>query len=178
MKSNNIFIKVATAEDASGWANMLLKLDGEVEYTTFEAGERSSEINKYKDKIIEVEKDPKSIIFLAIDNQLKDNIVVGYLCIEAYKNKRKCHVATVGIGILKSHSMQGIANKFSEKFIKHVTESGLKRIEAHIAESNYKSINLAKRFGFTIEGIKSKAIRINSIYQDEYLMALEIDSYE
>ena len=97
MKSNSVVIRLAVPEDASGWAAMLLKLDEEVEYTTFQPGERSPDISKYMDKIAATIKYPKSAIFLAFDNRLKNDKVVGYLSVETYRNNRKSHVATVGM---------------------------------------------------------------------------------
>lgn len=172
MKSNNVNIRVALPEDAAQWAKMLLKLDGEVEYTTFQRGERSPDINKYLDKINSTIKYPKSAIFLAFDKQFEEN-VVGYLSVEAYRNSRKSHVANVGIGILESHHSQGIANQLVIELIEHAKKHELRRIEGHIAQSNSKSIALATKFGFVREGIKRNAIKINDTYEDEYLMVLE-----
>jgi len=177
MKSNTI-IRAALPEDALPWSAMLLQLDKEVEYTMFEAGERSPDISKYEDKIIATNNYPKSAIFFAIDNQLIDKNIVGYLSIEAFRNNRKRHIATVGIGILESHCSKGIATKLFLEMIKHAQNNGLKRIEAHIAKSNNKSISLVKKFGFVTEGIKRKAIRINNAYLDEYLMALEVVNHD
>lgn len=174
----NIIIRTALPIDALSWATMLLQLDNEVEFTMFEAGERSPDIRKYEDKIIATNKYPKSAIFFVIDNQLEDNNIVGYLTIEAFKNNRKKHIATVGIGILTPYHSKGIATQLFSELIKHAQRNGLKRIEAHIAESNYKSIKLVKKLGFITEGIKRKAIRINNTYLDEYLMALEVVDHD
>jgi len=174
MKLNTIIIRKAIPDDALQWANMLFKLDCEVEYTTFESGERSLDISKYKNKIISTMSHPRSVIFLAIDSQLENNGIVGYISVEAFKNNRKAHVSTAGIGVLSSHYSTGIANQLVSAMIEHARQSGLRRIEAHIAKSNHKSISLAKKFGFIIEGIKREAIRINDTYIDEYLMAMDV----
>lgn len=176
MKSNSVVIRLAVPEDASQWAAMLLKLDEEVEYTTFQPGERSPDISKYMDKIAATIKYSKSAIFLAFDNQLENGKVVGHLSVEAYRNNRKSHVATVGIGVLESYSSQGIANQLLIELINHAKKHGLRRIEGHIAQSNYKSIALAKKFGFMTEGIKRNAIKINDTYEDEHLMVLEVET--
>lgn len=176
MKSNSVVIRLAVPEDASQWAAMLLKLDEEVDYTTFQPGERSSDISKYMDKIAATIKYPKSAIFLAFDNRLENDKVVGYLSVETYRNNRKSHVATVGIGVLESYSSQGIANQLLIELTKHAKNHGLRRIEGHIAQSNYKSIALAKKFGFMTEGIKRNAIKINDNYEDEHLMVLEVEA--
>jgi RimJ/RimL family protein N-acetyltransferase len=176
MKSNNVTIRTAMPEDATQWASMLLQLDEEVEYTTFQPGERSPNINKYMDKITATIKYPKSAIFLAFDNQSENAKVVGYLSVEAYRNNRKSHVAIVGIGVLESHYSQGIAHQLVTELIKHAKKNGLRRIEGHIAQSNYKSITLAKKFGFITEGIKKGAIKISDTYEDEYLMVLEVEA--
>lgn len=178
MKSNTIILRPAVPEDAPQWAAMLLKLDDEVEYTTFKSGERSPDITKYHEKITSTIKYPKSAIFLALDEQLKSNKVVAYLSVEAHRNKRKSHVATIGIGVLKSHNSQGIASQLIIELIRHAKNNELMRIEGHIAQSNYKSISLVKKFGFITEGIKRKAIKINETYEDEYLMVLEVEALD
>lgn len=48
-------------------------------------------------------------------------------------------------------------------------------MEALIAANNYRSFILAKKYGFIVEGIKKKSIQINNTYQDEYLMAVEVE---
>jgi RimJ/RimL family protein N-acetyltransferase len=156
---------------------MLLKLDKETHFTMFQPDERSSEICKYEDKIVNSANNPKSIIFFAIDDDaLSINNIVGYLCAEAYKNNRKNHVITIGMGVLESYCSRGIGNQLLIKLLSHAQEKNLKRIEAYIADSNHRSINLVKKFGFVTEGIKRKSIYIDDTYQDEYVMALTINS--
>jgi RimJ/RimL family protein N-acetyltransferase len=177
MKSNNISIKVAVQADAASWANMLLKLDKETNFTMFQTDERSSEISKYEDKIVNSVKNPKSIIFFAVDNDAPSmNNIVGYLSAEAYKNNRKSHAITVGMGVLESYCSKGIGKQLAVSLLNYAQEKNIKRIEAYIAESNHRSINLVKKFGFVTEGIKRKSIYINDTYQDEYVMALTINS--
>lgn len=170
-----MIIRTALPGDASNWAEMLLQLDKEVEYTTFEPGERSADIIKYSSKISSMLEHPKSSIFLAFDNSLEEN-VIGYLSVDTHRNKRKEHVATIGIGVLKSHASQGIASQLLTKLMEHAKHHQLRRIEGHIAESNYKSLALATKFGFVTESIKKNAIKINGIYENEYLMVLDFTS--
>ncbi|ASQ47056.1 GNAT family N-acetyltransferase [Legionella clemsonensis] len=177
MFTSNILIRKAFPEDATKWAKMLWQLDSEVIYSVFEPGERSAQISKYEEKIIDTQKHSKSAIFLAFDRKLKEEPIVGFLCLDAFKNKRKCHIATVGIGILKSHYSKGIANQLGTKVIEHAKKNQLTRIEAHIAACNQKSIQLAEKFGFVIEGRKRKAIKLLDDYQDEFLMALDVEVY-
>lgn len=176
----NIIIQNASLKDASKWAKMLLQLDSEVIYSVFESGERSTQISKYEEKILESQKNDKSAIFLAFDKTLMDEPVVGFLFLDTYKYKRKKHVGTVGIGVLKSHCSKGIASQLMTHMIEHAKKYNLTRIEAHVAICNYKSIKLMEKFRFVIEGRKSKAIKLLNDYQDEFLMALsvEINNYE
>lgn len=172
MELTNITIKKASLDNAPNWASMLLQFDKETSFTMFQPNERSSDISKYENKIIEAQKNPKAIILLVIDNTLIKNNVIGYLCAEGYKNTRKNHVLMIGIGILKSYHSNGLGTQLLTELLKHVRENGIKRIEAHIAETNKHSMSLMKKFGFVLEGKKHKAIFIDNIYQDEYLMAL------
>lgn len=172
MKLTNITIKKPSLEDADGWMSMLLQLDKETQFTTFQPNERSSVISNYKNKIIDSNKNPKAIILLAIDNEHPKDNVIGYLCADGYKNTRKSHVLIIGIGILKSYHSNGLGTQLLTELLKHARENGIKRLEAHIAESNINSLNLFKKFGFFFEGKKQKAILIDNNYQDEYLMSM------
>ena len=172
MKLTNITIKKASLDDAPNWASMLIQFDKETPFTMFQPNERSSDISKYENKIIDTHKNPKAIILIVIDNTLPKENVVGYLCAEGYKNTRKSHVLSIGMGILKSYHSNGLGTLLLTELLKHARENGIKRIEAHIAESNNHSMNLVKKFGFVLEGKKNKSILIDNNYQDEYLMAL------
>lgn len=172
MKLTNILIKKASLDDAANWASMLIQFDKETPFTMFQPNERSSDISKYENKILDTHKNPKAIILLVIDSTLPKENVVGYLCADGHKNTRKNHVLMIGMGILKSYHSNGLGTQLLTELLTHVREHGIKRIEAHIAESNNHSMNLVKKFGFVLEGRKRKAILIDNNYQDEYLMAL------
>lgn len=175
MKSNNISIKSAAPDDASDWVNMLIKLDEETEFTKFEPGERTTDIISYKEIIIGIVKNPTSALFFAVDNYLESNKIIGYVIAEAYKSNRKSHVATVGIGVLKSHRKAGVAIELCKTMKSYARKNGVMRMEAQIAEHNYRSVILAKKYGFVVEGIKKKSIQISNIYYDEYLMGVEVE---
>ena len=175
MKLNHISIKVAAKDDAVSWASMLLRLDEETCFTMFQPKERSSVISKYEDKIISCDANSKSIILFATDNTLVINNIVGYLCTDTHKTRRKGHVTTMGIGILKAYHSQGIGSQLLNELLKHASNKQIKRIEAHVVDGNSRSINLLKKFGFVTEGIKQKSIYLEHEYRDEYLMALILD---
>lgn len=175
MKSNNITIELASTEDASAWADMLIRLDEETEFTKFESGERPTDISAYEEIINSITKNPKSALFFAIDSYLASNKIIGYVIAEAYKNNRKSHVSTVGIGVLKSYRKAGVAIQLCKTMRDYARRNGMLRVEALIATNNYRSFILAKKYGFIVEGIKKKSIQINNTYQDEYLMALEVE---
>jgi RimJ/RimL family protein N-acetyltransferase len=156
MKSNNITIEFASTEDASAWVNMLIMLDGETEFTKFESGERSTDTNGYKEIINSITKNPCSALIFAKDNHLIGNKVVGYVIAEAYKNNRKSHVTTVGIGVLKSYRKAGVAIQLCKAMRDYASRNGMLRMEALIAASNYRSFILAQKYGFIVEGIKKK----------------------
>lgn len=176
MSSANIIIRKAVPGDASRWAEMLLQLDEEVIYSVFEPGERSTSTHKYEEKIIESQQNQKSAIYFAFDKAIEKEPVVGFVTINANKNRRKDHVATLGIGVLKSYYSQGIANQLGTKIIEHAKSNGLKRIEGYIAACNYKSLKLAEKFGFIVEGRKRNSIKLMDTYQDELLIALDMDT--
>lgn len=51
-------------------------------------------------------------------------------------------------------------------------ENGYEKISLSVFSTNKRAINLYKKFGFEIEGVKKKEIKIDEEYVDEILMAL------
>ena len=95
----------------------------------------------------------------------------GNLHSQRFRTKSQ-HVAVLGMNILKNYRGIGIGNAMMDYMISWAKERGYKKISLSVFSTNQPAINLYKKFGFEIEGVKKREFKINGEYVDEILMAL------
>ena len=88
---------------------------------------------------------------------------------EASKSR---HVVGLGMSILKEYRGIGIGSAMMDYMISWAKEKGYKKISLSVFSTNQPAINLYRKFGFEIEGVKKMEFKINGEYVDEILMAL------
>ena len=99
------------------------------------------------------------------------NQVVGFAVLsqvskrEAYKG-----VAEVTIYIAESHRGQGIGKLLLDALISESENEGFWTLQAGIFSSNHASIELHKKCGFRIVGLREKIGKRNGIWYDNVLM--------
>lgn len=62
------------------------------------------------------------------------------------------HVGTLGMGVVRAYSQQGIGSSLLARAIEHAWGSGLKRLELQVFADNAPAIALYERHGYEIEG--------------------------
>ncbi len=170
MKRTNLLIRSALVSDADDFCKLLIKLDCETIYTPFQAGERSSDVNRYIKYLEEATKD--SVLIFAIDPQKDVEKIVGFISAKRGATTKKRHVAAIGIGVLQSYLLSGVGRSLVNACLESSLKLGIKRLEAYIPRSNLRSINLLRKYNFELEGIKRKAVFINGEYEDEYAYSM------
>jgi len=165
-KGENMTICELTKEKAHDFLAMQLQLDQETENMMFEAGERPNDINRVYNNIIS-NKSTGSIVFLVYE----DEKCVGFLLANRGSLKRIRHSAYIVIGILSEYQGKGIGTTLFGKLIEWAENNNLKRLELTVMAHNKRGVNLYKKYGFEIEGVKRCAMFVNNAYVDEYYMA-------
>jgi RimJ/RimL family protein N-acetyltransferase len=82
------------------------------------------------------------------------------------------HVGEIGISILKDHRGVGIGTAMMDFLVKWAREKGLEKLSLSTFSTNVRAINLFKKFGFEIEGVKKKQFKIRGEYADEVIMGM------
>ncbi|MDX8000135.1 GNAT family N-acetyltransferase [Xenorhabdus sp. Reich] len=99
--------------------------------------------------------------------------VVGTLGLFTHANPRRRHAVGLGIGVDAAYSGQGIGARMMEFAIDYSFNwLGCIRIELEVFADNEKAINLYKKFGFEMEGIRCMQSLRNGKYCDVMGMAL------
>lgn len=92
---------------------------------------------------------------------LVDGKVVGWCDITQIDRPIHAHCGVLGMGILKEYRGQGIGKALMQTALEKAQSSGLTRVELTVRERNTHALDLYKKFGFCVEGIKRKGVRID-----------------
>ena len=84
------------------------------------------------------------------------------------------HIGHLGMGVLKSQRGKGIGRRLIEATIAGAMAVGLEKIELSVYASNKPAIALYRRFGFREEGKRLRGRLVDGIYDDVFIMALDL----
>ncbi|MVT14244.1 MAG: GNAT family N-acetyltransferase [Euryarchaeota archaeon] len=97
--------------------------------------------------------------------------VVGVLTLTRESFKKNNHVAFLGIAIIKDFRHRGIGKAMMETSFEWAKQMGIEKICLEVFSTNTNAIELYKKMGFEIEGIRKKQFKIEGEYVDDVLMA-------
>ena len=76
------------------------------------------------------------------------------------------------MGLLPPFRGRGIGTDLIRAMLAAARTFGLHRIELTVGENNTGAIELYKKFGFAIEGLRLDAVRIDGVFENVVAMAL------
>lgn len=85
------------------------------------------------------------------------------------------HVARFGMAVLEEYQSQGIGSTLIQSALQWAEKTGITRVETLIQTDNTVALELCKRFGFAIEGLRHNSLCIHDTYKDEYYLARTSD---
>jgi len=106
---------------------------------------------------------------------LVDGKMVGWCDISSLNRPVFAHSGSLGMGIIAEYRGQGIGKALMQATLKKAKEIGLTRVELGVREENARAIEMYKKFGFVIEGIKRNACKVGGIYSNDLVMGLLFD---
>jgi RimJ/RimL family protein N-acetyltransferase len=162
---NIIFRNIERSDTESLW-NMMNKLDYETKFMLYEPGERTKNLARLQGAIDNAI-DGDNLCFLALDG----NEIIGYITAQIGNVKREKHSAYIVVGIREKYRNQGIGTEFFKNLNEWAEEKKLVRLELTVLCTNKIALNLYKKNGFEIEGIKRKSMYVDGEYIDEYYMS-------
>jgi RimJ/RimL family protein N-acetyltransferase len=162
-------IRKAEMSDAEALCHFIKELDSQSEYILYDVGERRIDIESTKKYLDNSNNTPGSVVLIA-ENEISK--IIGFACGEANTKNRSSHVTKANLGVLKSHRGTPVARQLLGELIQYLKNKKIVRIEASVIKNNIICLNLCKKFGFQIEGIKKLSIKIGGQFLDEYVIAL------
>jgi ribosomal protein S18 acetylase RimI-like enzyme len=100
--------------------------------------------------------------------------VVGWCDITPNKGEGFTHCGTLGMGILHDYRGKGIGSRLMEETLIAAKKFGIERVELEVYASNIPAIKLYEKRGFSHEGVKRKARKLDGVFDDVLMMALFI----
>jgi len=161
-----MIIRRIEAEDTEAFLSMLKQLDSETKNMMYEPRERKTSVDEMKSNILNITAS-NSLLLVAQD----DGRIVGFLSAERGFAKRIKHSAYVVVGVLKDYQGKGVGTKLLQELIDWAKSNNITRLELTVMVNNESAINLYKKMGFKIEGLKEKSLIVDGKYVDEYYMA-------
>ena len=85
------------------------------------------------------------------------------------------HSGVLGMGVVREYRGRGIGSALLERTLADARAKGFTRIELTVRVDNERARKLYDRFGFVVEGLCRRHMRLRGEYYDSYLMALLYD---
>lgn len=118
---------------------------------------------------INAHSDPNvSLLVVVID----EGRLIGMLDAEIHRNSQRSHCTSFGMSVLHDYRRHGVGSALLTELFLWAKRHQFKRIELEVFSNNLAAIQLYKKNGFRVEGVKKGAVRIGAGYVDLVQMAL------
>lgn len=98
--------------------------------------------------------------------------MLGWCDILPATGQSRAHTGHLGIGVIQAARHRGIGARLLRAAIDGAWDRGLTRIELAVRAGNTDAKALYERFGFEVEGLQRRAVRVDGEYSDSYTMGL------
>jgi len=101
--------------------------------------------------------------------------LVASLTLTPSPRPRLRHCAEFGISVLTAYHRLGIGRALMIEMMEWARANGIRKIDLRVNQDNQRAIEMYHRFGFKVEGKRSRAIKIKGEFKEEWLMGMPID---
>lgn len=167
-----LVIREATPQDAAGLLDYVEAISGESDNLTFGPGEFDLTLAQEQEYLAAVQKRSTAIYLVGF---LGDELVAS-LSFTAGLRKRMSHAGEFGMSVRKSHWNKGIGAAMLGAFLDWCRHTGeIRKVNLRVRVDNQAAIHLYTKFGFKLEGRRSREFYLGGEFKDIFLMGLEID---
>jgi ribosomal protein S18 acetylase RimI-like enzyme len=103
---------------------------------------------------------------------IAEDEVVGWCDVIPMTRPIYAHAGVLGVGILPRFRGRGIGTELIRSALAAARTLGLHRVELTVRENNKGAIELYKKFGFAIEGLRRDAVLVDGVYENIVAMAV------
>ncbi len=99
-----------------------------------------------------------------------DKQIIGHAFVQRGQLKKNCHAAGIGMLLVQGYRNKGIGTKMMEYIEAWSRNLGLKKLFLSVFHTNKRAIQLYKKSGFVVEGIREGQFLIHGEYVSEVVM--------
>jgi ribosomal protein S18 acetylase RimI-like enzyme len=120
----------------------------------------------------------RAFVKFVIDHSLSqvvavgNGLIVGWCDVVPKGPRGFAHVGALGMGVRREWRRHGVGRRLLEECLALARAAQLEKIELEVFTDNEGAIRLYESHGFTREGVKIRARKLEGRYQDVLLMAL------
>ena len=160
-------IRNITIDDAKKFQIYFSEIIEENLLTMFQRNEAPSVKNW--EKFIEKHTSSNDTLFLVIEH---NNEIIGALNFSNYTKLQCSHAGSFTVTVTNPWRSKGLGTSLIKSLIEWVNKHEfLFRIELEVFSNNQQAIRLYERLGFSHEGVKRKAVKVNNKFIDLIQMA-------
>ncbi|MGE0049362.1 MAG: N-acetyltransferase family protein [Acidithiobacillus sp.] len=160
-------IRRAVEGDAESLLRHRQVLTAETPFMLYEPSELTKTPDDERLRISRLNGRSNSLLLVAEDGLS----IVGNLTAVGGEVRRLRHVATLSLGVLRSHWGQGVGRGLLQHVVQWAESAQLHRLELTVHTANLRALSLYLQAGFQVEGVRRDSICVEGRYVDEYLMS-------
>ncbi len=164
----NLIITKAHVADAPLVLDFLNRIGGETDHLTFGLNEFSVSLD---DQIELIDKNITEDFQLMLIGKINDEIV-SQLFLSRSSNQRLLHIGEIGLSVSKKYWGLSIGSHMLAWAISWAKHKNLVKLHLQVRVDNKSAVKLYEKFGFLVEGMLKKSIKIQDHFYDEYVMGL------
>ncbi|MGI2329043.1 GNAT family N-acetyltransferase [Planococcus sp. YIM B11945] len=136
-------------------------------YMLVNPGERNVAPEQFGGFIETINQKEKSGLFVACENDR----ILGYLMVQNEELQRVAHRAYLVIGVHSESRGKGIGRALFTYVLHWAKNKGLHRLDLTVIAYNHDAVELYKKMGFEVEGVKRDSLLVDGRYVDELYMS-------
>ena len=103
---------------------------------------------------------------------IAEDTVIGWCDVLPKPRPALRHSGVLGMGVVDNCRGRGIGTDLIATTLQAAQAKGLTRIELTVRTDNHRAKALYERFGFAVEGVCRRHMRIDGVYHDSFLMSV------
>jgi RimJ/RimL family protein N-acetyltransferase len=166
--SHSIVVRPAVEADGEALLRLRAACFEETEFMLWEPGEFKDSVDDEERRIARLNGQPNSSCLVGADG----DELVGFLNAMGGQVNRLRHCTSLALGVRRSHWGRGVGSALLRRALAWAREAQLRRVELTVRTDNERALNLYKRFGFQVEGVRRCSLLVGGLCKDEYLMSI------
>lgn len=162
-----IVIRQAKPEDAQGIIDTMALIISQTKNLGREPDEWNKTLEEEMAILTRFQTSPDDYMAIALD----DGHIIAVASFHGRPLKRLRHRVNLGISIVQSYHNQGLGTALMTHLLDQAKLMGKHTVELEVRADNVHAIELYKKVGFVIEGVKKQGFFVDGDYIDEFMMA-------